>query len=295
MLIKILPFVAQEKCFALKGGTAINLFERDMPRLSVDIDLTYLPFESREQSLKEITQSLLKIKKCLKLSMPNIITSPINQNKNFESKLICVQNHTQVKIEVNTIMRGHILPYRKLPISQQVQSAFNKFASMQVVSKAELFGGKICAALDRQHPRDLFDIYQLLENEGFSSDIKIGFLSCLISHNRPINEMLNPNFIDQENVFEDQFSGMTKDPFSYEDYEETRKKLVKVIKESLSENDRKFLVSFKKGQPDLRFSPAEKIMDLPAVKWKLLNIQKLIKIDADKHTKQLEALKNILE
>ena len=43
LLIRVLPSIAEEACFALKGGTAINLFVRDMPRLSVDIDLTYLP------------------------------------------------------------------------------------------------------------------------------------------------------------------------------------------------------------------------------------------------------------
>ena len=54
LLIKTLPLVAAETAFALKGGTAINLFVRDMPRLSVDIDLTYVPVADRESSLKEI-------------------------------------------------------------------------------------------------------------------------------------------------------------------------------------------------------------------------------------------------
>ena len=54
LLISVLPYVAKEKCFALKGGTAINLFIRDFPRLSVDIDLTYLPLELRPDALKNI-------------------------------------------------------------------------------------------------------------------------------------------------------------------------------------------------------------------------------------------------
>lgn len=45
LLLQVLPLVAKEESFALKGGTAINLFVRDMPRLSVDIDLTWLPFD----------------------------------------------------------------------------------------------------------------------------------------------------------------------------------------------------------------------------------------------------------
>ena len=61
LLVRTLPFVAEETCFALKGGTAINLFIRDMPRLSVDIDLTYLPLSDRAASLSEIDSTLRRI------------------------------------------------------------------------------------------------------------------------------------------------------------------------------------------------------------------------------------------
>lgn len=54
LLLKTLPEVAKETCFALHGGTAINLFIRNMPRLSVDIDLTYLPIEGYETSRTNI-------------------------------------------------------------------------------------------------------------------------------------------------------------------------------------------------------------------------------------------------
>ena len=63
ILIDVLPLIAEEKCFALHGGTAINLFIRDMPRLSVDIDLTYLPIEDRQTSLNNIHFALFRIKK----------------------------------------------------------------------------------------------------------------------------------------------------------------------------------------------------------------------------------------
>ena len=61
LLVRTLPVVAEETCFALKGGTAINLFVRDLPRLSVDIDLTYLPVTSREASLADIGAALGRI------------------------------------------------------------------------------------------------------------------------------------------------------------------------------------------------------------------------------------------
>ncbi len=63
LLLKVLPFVALEPCFALKGGTAINLFVRNMPRLSVDIDLSYLPMDDRDAALSNIEESLYRIKR----------------------------------------------------------------------------------------------------------------------------------------------------------------------------------------------------------------------------------------
>lgn len=62
LLLRVLPFVEEERAFALKGGTAINLFVRDMPRLSVDIDLTWLPVEDRATSLAAINAAMLRIK-----------------------------------------------------------------------------------------------------------------------------------------------------------------------------------------------------------------------------------------
>ena len=58
LLLQLIPYVSKEECFALKGGTAINMFIRDMPRLSVDIDLMYLPIEDRESSLYHISEAL---------------------------------------------------------------------------------------------------------------------------------------------------------------------------------------------------------------------------------------------
>jgi len=56
LLLQTIPFIAEENIFALHGGTAINLFVRDMPRLSVDIDLTYLPIDNRKKALSNISE-----------------------------------------------------------------------------------------------------------------------------------------------------------------------------------------------------------------------------------------------
>ena len=61
LLVQLIPFVNAETCFALKGGTAINFFVRKFPRLSVDIDLVYVPVEDRETSLRGIDEALRRI------------------------------------------------------------------------------------------------------------------------------------------------------------------------------------------------------------------------------------------
>ncbi|MBL4680184.1 MAG: nucleotidyl transferase AbiEii/AbiGii toxin family protein [Pseudomonadales bacterium] len=293
LLLRVLPHVAKEKDFALKGGTAINLFVRELPRLSVDIDLTYLPFEDREIALKGISEGLGRIKERLSSLIPNIQVRRLPQSDGEEAKLSCKLNGAQIKIEVNTTIRGYLQAPRLMQVTESVQSEFGLFAAMNVVSQGELYGGKICAALDRQHPRDIFDIRILFENEGLTEEIKLGFIAALLGSNRPLNEILRPNFQDQRATFDNQFYGMTNDPFSYEDFEATRKRLVSAIHESLTEDDCKLLVSFKEGAPDWSLYPLEGLGNMPSVQWKLQNVRKLMK-NSEKHSQQLDRLKRSL-
>jgi predicted nucleotidyltransferase component of viral defense system len=195
--LQVLPHVAKEKIFALKGGTAINLFVRDMPRLSVDIDLTYLPLDSRTEALQNIQDGLKRIKTNLKKNISGIKVQSVQLNKGTDVKLNCQSNNAQIKIEVNTITRGNVFPTQLLQVADSVQDEFEKFAAAQIVSMSELYGGKICAAIDRQHPRDIFDVKLLLENEGLTDDIWQGFQIGLISHYKPINKLLSPILKDQ--------------------------------------------------------------------------------------------------
>lgn len=293
LLLRVLPYVAKEKVFALKGGTAINLFVRELPRLSVDIDLTYLSFEDRVTALKGISDGLGRIKENLLSSIPNIQVMLLSQSDGQEAKLSCKLGGAQIKIEVNTTIRGYLQKPRLMQVADAVQGEFGLFAAINVVSQGELYGGKICAALDRQHPRDLFDIQKLFENEGLTEEIKVGFIAALLGSNRPINEMLSPNFQDQRAAFDAQFSGMTSDPFSYEDFEVTRERLVKEIHHSLTDDDRRLLVSFKEGVPEWSLYPFDGLQDMPSVQWKLQNIRKLMN-NAERHIQQLDKLKECL-
>ena len=293
LLLQVIPHIATEKNLALKGGTAINLFLRNMPRLSVDIDLTYLPFDSRETALASISDSLGRIRERITKSIPGTTVNNHIIKGNYV-KLFVQSKNAQIKIEVNTITRGHLHPVRLLQVNETVQEKFKKFAAIQVVSGAELYGGKICAALDRQHPRDLFDVFLLFQESGYSEDIKNGFIQALVSHMRTIHDVLQPHLLDQRSAFEKQFQGMSDIQFTYDDFENTRKKLIETVNSSLADPDRSFLLNFKRGNPDWDLFPSAGLKNMPAVQWKLLNLQNLIISNPGKHNELLSKLETFL-
>jgi len=149
LLLEVLPFVLKEGCFALKGGTAINMFVRDMPRLSVDIDLMYLRVEDRQTSLQNIAESFERIARSIELSMRGVkVHSLDQQGDGILSKLQVEKNGVRIKIEVSPVTRGTVREPSVLSVSQRVEEEFG-FAEMSVVHLDDLYAGKLCAALDR--------------------------------------------------------------------------------------------------------------------------------------------------
>lgn len=190
LLVQTIPAVAEEKDFAPKGGTAINLFVRNMPRLSVDIDLTFLPVMPRDESLAAIEAALLRIKTRIEETVKDVRVHESRLNDGTLMRLVVQdKNRTQIKIEVTPVLRGCVFAAKMMDVVEAVEDEFG-FAEIQVVSFADLYAGKIMAALDRQHPRDLFDIRNLLANEGISDDLRKAFIVYLISHGRPIGEVI---------------------------------------------------------------------------------------------------------
>ena len=288
LLLSVLPEVAKEACFALHGGTAINLFVRDMPRLSVDIDLTYVPVEDRASSLRHIDEALERTKSRIK----TVVAGARVQHKKDIGKLIISGGGAEIKLEVNLVGRGTIAEPVKMPLCDKAQSEFNVFVAVPVVPIGQVYGGKICAALDRQHPRDLFDVKYLLENEGFSDQVKAGFMLCLLASDRRLHEMIAPNFQDQRGTLANQFAGMTSEDFTYEHFEQAREALVRIIHQNLTSKDKEFLLSVKNVTPNWSVYDYERF---PAVQWKLLNLQKLKTSNPEKHREQYEALKKTLD
>ena len=291
LLVNVLPYIAKENCFALKGGTAINLFIRNLPRLSVDIDLAYIGFEGREKAFQNINEALQRIVDNLnKVHLRAVLQkSPDNI-----AKIICHNDETAIKIEPNYTIRGFIYPPEKLSISDKVQEKYG-FAAIKVISLPELFGGKICAALDRQHPRDLFDVKYLLNNEGITSKIKNGFIVSLLQHNRPPHELLAPNKQDISTMFEQEFQGMSDESFTIEDCNNTFDTLVYKVKSALTPDDKQFLIDFFSLNEAWKKYDIPNIDKLSGVKWKIENLIKLRKNNPEKFANQINLLRQVMD
>lgn len=287
LLLSVLPEVAKEDCFALHGGTAINLFVRNMPRLSVDIDLTYIDIAQRSETLVGINAALSRIKERIDVLRPSIRV----QHRHNVCKLQVDEHGVIIKVEVNMVGRGLLGESNTLPLCEVAQEQFDAFCAMPLVPIGQLYGGKMCAALDRQHPRDLFDVKLLLDNEGFTDEIKSGFVFALASSNRPTYELLNPRLRDQSTAFRNQFDGMSAIEFTYNDYEATRFELIETVKLHLTKNDKTFLLSLNRLASDWSIYDYQRF---PSVSWKLLNLEKFKKEDPERYQKQLVELESVL-
>lgn len=288
LLLRLIPIVMDEGAFAIHGGTAINLFLKDLPRYSVDIDLTYIPLADRKASLDDINAHLKSICEKAKRAFKGMHIVP-----NFSTcKLLCEYRGKQVKIEVNQTKRGIVGgDCLSIPLSEKAQSEFSLFCEAKVVPLTQLYGGKIAAALSRQHPRDLFDVKYM---DIPLSECREGLIFFLLGSDRPIHESFAPSLIDQREAMENQFSGMAEIPFTYEEFEETRAKLISDVKSLMTEEDKKFLISFESGQPEWGGYEFEYFKDYPSVQWKLLNLKKLAKQNPQKLSKEVEKLNDIL-
>ena len=267
LMVAMLPQVAKQTCFALKGGTAINLFIRDMPRLSVDIDLVYLPVEDRQTSLTNIDKALVAIATDIEQYVAGAsVRASLLEGTGKRYKLVVWQEDISVKIEVTPVLRGSVYPSEFQELSARAQSAFG-FARVQLLSFADLYAGKLCAALDRQHPRDLYDVQLLLDNEGISERMKNAFLVYLMGHNRPMAELLEPIPQDISFLYRAEFEDMTYEPVSLEQLEKTFIKMVRKIHAAITDADRNFLLALKRGTPDWQTFALPEAERLPAIQF----------------------------
>jgi predicted nucleotidyltransferase component of viral defense system len=289
-MLRCIPAVAAQSCFALKGGSAINFFVRDMPRLSVDIDLTYRRCADRDTSLSEIDKGLKAIADAVTETIDGAVVTPrVAQGRSI--RLVVSAGGTQIKIEPNLVLRGSVGNTIEMDLCNAARERFGLFASIHCLSPDDLYGGKLCAALDRQHPRDLFDVKLLLDDTGITAEIRRAFTVYLACHNRPMEELLAPRLQGIRESFEGEFHGMTALDIRAEELEALQATLARTLLDTLDTEEHQFLLSMKSGDPDWRVLGIENLERMPALQWKLLNIRKM---DAGKREEQMRILQDLL-
>ncbi|MGD9924791.1 MAG: nucleotidyl transferase AbiEii/AbiGii toxin family protein [Pseudorhodoplanes sp.] len=276
--------------FALKGGTAINLFIRDLPRLSVDIDLVYLPMDDRDEALRKIADALSRIADAIAQAMPGTEIVRSYQDQADALRLFVSQGDDRIKIELSPVLRGSVFPEEMREVSAAVEEQFG-YVEMPLLSIPDLYAGKLCAALDRQHPRDLFDVKLLFENEGLSIDLIKTFIVYLISHNRTMAELLRPTRKDIAGIYEGEFLRMSQIEVSLDDLLAVRERLIADINKALTDDQREFLLSFKAREPKWELLGLDGVDRLPAVRWKLRNLERM---PEQRHRRAYENLERVL-
>jgi hypothetical protein len=260
-----------------------------MPRLSLDIDLSYLPVSDRDTALTDIRTQLAAIAEALKRTVPGVNVRRVEGNA---PKLLVDKSGARVKIEPSVVIRGSLVPPVSSELCPAAQQAYEMFVEIRRLDAADLYAGKLCAALDRQHPRDLFDVMHLQAAGTIPDSIRLAFVAYLAGHRRPIAELLQPNRNPIEDLFANHFAGMTEEPVELADLEDARTQLFEWAANALNENERRFLLSIKQGEPDWALLPFEGLDKWPAIQWKLRNIRMM---GDRRHKAAIRRLREVLQ
>ena len=293
LMIQIAPLVFADNVFALKGGTAINLFVREMPRLSVDLDLVFVDHRlGRDEALARINEAIRNSVDRLKKRGFQTHTATVPDAG--ETKLFVRRDKLEVKVEVNYVLRGTVHPIRSTSLTPKAKETLLADLELPVVSLEDLYGGKLVAALDRQHPRDLFDVMELFLHGGITPEIRRGFVVYLASHNRPIHEVLFPNLRDISSEYESTFKGLTTEPVTLKALLSARERMVAELKAGLDAAEREFLLSLARNAPNWNLLGIEHVEQLPGIRWKLENLRRLAKANPKKLKQQAHVLERLL-
>lgn len=294
LLLKVVPYVFESDVFALKGGTAINLFLKDLPRLSVDLDLVFRDHRlSRKDALIAIRQAIRKLKE--QLSKSGLICEQGLNRAGDEVKLFVTEGRSRIKIEVNYVFRGTVLPVEERMLTQKAEQLFFTEVTVPILCADELYGSKLVAAMDRQHPRDFFDILELRKDGSLTNRMVECFVCYLAGHNRPIHEVLHPNPLKLESTFLNEFQGMTREIIELDRIESIRQWLFSTLPAALSVNQSKFLLSLVRTEPEWELMECVHLKELPAVQWKVKNLNALKRSNKTKFEQQAELLEILLK
>lgn len=274
LLLAVAPVIFESPRFALKGGTALNLFVQDLPRLSVDIDVVFTDHVmEREAALIAIGDDLQTAK--AKLERMGYSATIRKTQKGDEAKLLVADQASQIKVEVNFVFRGTLLAVTQRALVSSARDLFTTAMELPVLAIPELYGSKLVAALDRQHPRDWFDVAAMIDSFGIDAEMVDCFVAYLVGHNRPVHEVLFSNDLPLDEIFDTDFVGMTAAEIPLQHLIEARQHIRQELPKVLTDAHRRFLLSFVRAEPDWTLMPFDHLKDLPAIRWKLLNLEKL--------------------
>lgn len=274
LMLGLAPHVFQQPLFAMKGGTALNIFLHDMPRLSVDIDVVFVDHRtSRDAALSLIQEELRSLAE--RLEPLGYKSSLLNTNDEDEVKIVVSRDNVSVKIEVNYNFRGTLLPVIPLRIAEKAGELFATEVTVPSLAREELYGGKIVAALDRQHPRDFFDVREMLQHRHLDDGIMDCCICYLSGHNRTVHDVLFSKDKSMTAMYEQQFEGMTSEPVSLADLEEVRQSLRNNLLEGLKDYHKQFLLSLVRLEPEWSLMPFAHLQEMPALKFKMQNLANL--------------------
>lgn len=289
LLTQVAPLVFADNTFALKGGTAINLFIRDMPRLSIDLDLVFPDYSlPRVEALARINEAIRQSTE--RLQARGFQTHTLAAPDVGETKLLVRRAGVEVKVEVNFVMRGTVHPVRTSALTPTARDSLLADLEIPVVSLEDVYGGKLVAAMDRQHPRDLFDVMQLFAHEGITASIRRAFVVYLASHNRPVHEVLFPALRNIEQEYERNFKGMTAEPVGLSALLAARERMLQELQGGLDADERGFLLSLVAGRPQWGLLEIAHLEHLPGIRWKLHNLTQLELKSPRKFAEQVDAL-----
>ncbi len=294
LMLEVAPEVFASGRFAMKGGTALNLFVQDMPRLSVDIDVVFVPHRTpRETALAEISSELSALQ--TRINRRGIKAEIASSKTGDETKLLARRDRIEVKIEINHVFRGTLLPVETRSLTKTASDLFTTALAVPTLAVAELYGSKLVAAMDRQHPRDLFDVHGMFNRFGLTPEIVECFVGYIAGHNRPVHEVLGSRDIDLARPFENEFAGMEREPVSLKVLEDARVRLRRELAVALTADQKRFLVGLVAGEPPWEAMQCRHLAELPAIQWKLQNLARLKRTNAAKFQAQADELKNRFE
>ncbi len=291
LLLAVAPLVFRGGRFAMKGGTALNLFVHDLPRLSVDIDVAFTDHRlAREVALGAISEDLRAARQLIETRgyRAEIAGRPDGE----EVRMLIRDRTAQVKVEVNGVFRGTLLRPRPADLVASAQELFATTVTVPVLETQELYGGKLVAAMDRQHPRDLFDVREMFARYDLPPAFVDCFVAYLAGHNRPIHEVLFPRTKEIGPLYRSDFVGMTKDDVSLDELKAIQTELPTRLQRALGPQHRDFLLSLVRLEPRWDLLPFPHLGELPAIRWKLAHLERLRAASMRRFEEQHRALED---